>query len=359
MNDTNAPLYDARGNRYVVVAPARIDGCPKTAAAAAAAPEWTTHAITACCTPCSNPEHDAAPNAAGSHEMHLSDGLIVGPFNDAPPYDICIVNTDGTLAERSGNGLTIFAAALADRGALAPGQSIDVRVHHRSATTDNPTVTTLTRADTPVADDMRAKAVGPAHGIWAEMGRPVFGPSAVNGDPTHLRPAGDRADIFSLRALAAIDPAWTRSTLVRLGNPHCVTWLPSPDRLPAFDALARAPLEPAARAIAFAGTTHDAVFPDGINLQWATVTAADRVAARIFERGEGPTASSGTSASAVASAARRLGLVTAAVVHVDMPGGTAIIRFTPAARTDISTAEQAAEFTVDYFGTARQVSRRA
>ena len=33
-------------------------------------------------------------------------------------------------------------------------------------------------------------------------------------------------------ALAAINPAWTRSQFVRVGNPHCVTLVDSADDLP-------------------------------------------------------------------------------------------------------------------------------
>jgi len=47
----------------------------------------------------------------------------------------------------------------------------------------------------------------------------------------------------------------------------------------------------------------------------------------VFERGEGWTKSSGTSATAVASAARHLGLTTASTVSVVMPGGVAPVRF--------------------------------
>ena len=47
----------------------------------------------------------------------------------------------------------------------------------------------------------------------------------------------------------------------------------------------------------------------------------------MFERGEGPTLSSGSSATAVASAARSLGLVNGEAVNIVMPGGVAPIRF--------------------------------
>jgi diaminopimelate epimerase len=65
--------------------------------------------------------------------------------------------------------------------------------------------------------------------------------------------------------------------------------------------------------------------PAGVNLQWAMRAGDQRIVARVFERGEGPTASSGTSASAVASAAWRVGWVSAGEVQVVMPGGTAPI----------------------------------
>ena len=64
----------------------------------------------------------------------------------------------------------------------------------------------------------------------------------------------------------------------------------------------------------------------GVNLQWAARASGNQVLARVFERGEGPTASSGTSASAVACAAWRAGWVGAGEVAVVMPGGTAPVR---------------------------------
>jgi diaminopimelate epimerase len=57
------------------------------------------------------------------------------------------------------------------------------------------------------------------------------------------------------------------------------------------------------------------------------VIGPDTVDARVFERGEGPTLSSGSSATAVASAARMLGLLGATTVNVAMPGGVAPVRF--------------------------------
>src|SRR3972149_883218 len=63
------------------------------------------------------------------------------------------------------------------------------------------------------------------------------------------------------------------------------------------------------------------------SLQWACVIGPDSIEARVFERGEGPTLSSGSSATAVASAARKLALLDAKTVNVRMPGGVAPVQF--------------------------------
>jgi diaminopimelate epimerase len=66
----------------------------------------------------------------------------------------------------------------------------------------------------------------------------------------------------------------------------------------------------------------------GVNLQWAVAISRAQIVARVFERGEGPTASSGTSAAAVASAFWRLGMVDVGRINVEMPGGTVPLELT-------------------------------
>jgi len=100
------------------------------------------------------------------------------------------------------------------------------------------------------------------------------------------------------------------------------------------------------KAIAFAPPAGDGrPCAAGVNLQWAARQSDNRVIARVFERGEGPTASSGTSASAVACAAWRAGWVQGGDVAVVMPGGTAPVRLQVQADTLLS---------VSLFGTARR-----
>src|SRR4029079_14076838 len=82
-----------------------------------------------------------------------------------------------------------------------------------------------------------------------------------------------------------------RATTLGMGNPQCVVL----GALPVADRFVR--LGPAL-------STH-AMFPAGTNVEFAHVEAPDRVRIVIWERGVGPTKSSGTgsSASAVAAAA--------------------------------------------------------
>lgn len=311
-----AHFYDARGNIYAVVSPQElltlVLKLPDSAAEAALTRRsWTPQAVAAICD---------WPDAARPpvSKAHRSDGLLVGPFQETAPFDVLIVNTDGTLAERSGNGLTIFAQSLVDGGRMTTNQGFTLHVHHDHHD-----------GVTPVATDVVAAVVDGIAGFWLDIGLPAFGAAAVGatgagvGDATLAGRSVNR-----VRRLADLHPSWQSSVFVRVGNPHCVTLVADPQALPDFARLHEAPLNPALTRIAFAaGESGDGdPCPGGVNLQWAALTATHRITARIFERGEGPTASSGTSASAVASAAWLCGWVGAGTVEVVMPGGTAPVR---------------------------------
>ena len=93
----------------------------------------------------------------------------------------------------------------------------------------------------------------------------------------------------------------------RMGNPQCVVLGPLPDA----DRFNR--LGPAL-------STHP-MFPAGTNVEFAQVEAPDRVRILIWERGVGPTTSSGTGTSASAVAAAAHGGA-ARAIDVVAPGGT-------------------------------------
>jgi len=303
-------LFDARGNRYVVVSPSELRqrGIELPADARQAAhtrATWSQAAIEACCSwaPGTRP--------AGA-KAHCSDGLLVGPFQQVGPFDLLIVNTDGTLAERSGNGLTIFAQALTEQGLMPAEGRCLLKVHHDQG-----------NARSPVQTSVQAAEVEGVHGFWLDLGKPEFGPPAVAAQGVSAAQLNQRP-LSHVPALARVNPQWSHSQFVRIGNPHCVTLVNQADGLPSNQQMAAPGLADDLTGIAFAPPSGGGQpCAAGVNLQWAMRESANRLHARVFERGEGPTASSGTSASAVACAAWSVGWVSAGTLAVVMPGGTA------------------------------------
>ena len=328
-----AQRYDARGNIYIVVAPEElrhqgIDVPDQASLAAQTRQAWAAAAIEACC--------NWAPGTqpAGSKD-HRSDGLLVGPFQSSPPFDLLIVNTDGTLAERSGNGLTIFSQALSEQGLLPRDEACLLRVHHDKSDTPSPGQTSV-----------KAAEVEGVQGFWLDLGRPGFGPSAVSAEGVETVLLNGR-ELSHVKPLSALNGAWSRSQFARVGNPHCVTLVENADDLPSNEQMREPALGEGLMRIAYAMPVGAGKpCPAGINLQWAMRVSEGQIAARVFERGEGPTASSGTSASAVACAAWRVGWVRAGEVKVTMPGGTAPV---------LLEEEQGELRRVSLFGTARMI----
>jgi diaminopimelate epimerase len=98
-------------------------------------------------------------------------------------------------------------------------------------------------------------------------------------------------DLRQTPVTAAGEPL--QAVVMDFGNPQCVIVgeLPSEDRF---------------RRLGAALERH-AMFPDGINVEFAHVEAADRVRILIWERGVGPTHSSGTGSCAALIAAASFG----------------------------------------------------
>jgi diaminopimelate epimerase len=119
---------------------------------------------------------------------------------------------------------------------------------------------------------------------------------AAMGQPTRLRQ--DTITVLGEPIVAS---------LMEVGNPQCVVLGPLPDN----DRFNR--LGPAL-------STHP-VFPAGTNVEFAVVDAPDRVRILIWERGVGPTTSSGTGSSAAGVAAAAHGGARR-TLDVMAPGGT-------------------------------------
>jgi diaminopimelate epimerase len=91
-----------------------------------------------------------------------------------------------------------------------------------------------------------------------------------------------------------------------IGNPQTVVQVADRDALEALDLAAIGP-----------AIESDARFPQRTNVSWFTVLGADRIRARIFERGVGETASSGTGACGAAIVHVLRGGDSPVTVHLD------------------------------------------
>ena len=195
-----------------------------------------------------------------------ADGLIVYDLRERGAT-MTLFNADGSASELSGNGLRCLAALVARAQGLEPGA----------------TVTVNTDAGVKTLDLLDRR--GDTYTFRAAMGA-----------PTDLRQVH----------IPVLGETVTASVL-GMGNPQCVVLgtLPGAERF---------------KRLGPALSTHP-MFPAGTNVEFAHVEAPDRVRIVIWERGVGPTTSSGTGASASAVAAAAHGGA-AREVDVLAPGGT-------------------------------------
>lgn len=211
-----------------------------------------------------------------------SDGILARVPSGSADFGLRIFNPDGSEAEKSGNGLRIFAAYLLERGDVGERAPFSV--------------------ETPgglVRMEVLSRSADGVLSVEAEMGTARFGSADVglagperetDDEPLEL----DSGDIV-------------RINVVSIGNPHCVIFQ---DELDVEALRRRAPQI----------STHPA-FARGVNVQFAVPVEPDGVDAWVWERGAGETRASGSSACAVAAAAVRRGMVSERRVAVRMPGG--------------------------------------
>jgi diaminopimelate epimerase len=208
-----------------------------------------------------------------------SDGVLVRVPSRQADFGLRIYNPDGSEAEKSGNGLRIFAKYLYEHG----------HAHAPRFTVETP--------GGVVHCDLEVRH-GRVVEVTVDMGEATFSSSRIPaaGPPREVVDEAVEVQGVSLRV-----------TAVNVGNPHCVVFtedLRQVDLLRLGPALECHPL-----------------FPQRANVQFAQVLAPDRVRIRIWERGAGQTLASGSSACAVAAACVRRGL-TGRALRVEMDGGT-------------------------------------
>lgn len=207
-----------------------------------------------------------------------SDGILLRTASGAADVGLRIFNPDGSEAEKSGNGLRIFAKYLWERGGL---RKSPLRIETKGG----------------VVEAVCHFAAGRVDQVTVEMGRATFRAPEI---PMH----GPDRDVVGVPLQVGRD--FLTVTCVSVGNPHCVVFAERLD-------------DDEVRRLGPQIESHPA-FPNRTNVQFARVLGRDRVEIRIWERGAGWTLASGSSSCAVAAAAVRNRLADGQVTVLS-PGG--------------------------------------
>ena len=205
-----------------------------------------------------------------------SDGILLGPLEtDTADFALKIFNPDGSEAEKSGNGLRIFSRYLWDKG--------------------------LVRGDWFTIDTaggiVKSRIHQDGRGATVEMGKVSFRSDQipVDGKPREV-----------INEILNIDGRPLNFCAATIGNPHCII---------ACDEISEAETRRLGP-----GIENHPLFPNRINVQFMKVLDRANIQIEIWERGAGYTLASGSSSSAAAAVAHRLGLCDSDIV-VHMPGG--------------------------------------
>ena len=211
-----------------------------------------------------------------------SDGILALVPSKKADFGLRIFNPDGSEAEKSGNGLRIFARYL-----------------HATGKTKKKRFTVETKGGL-VTIGLHVDRHGDASAATVEMGHATFEPSAL--------PCTLAVEELLRQPIQAAGRS-LQFTGVSIGNPHCVIFKEAGESWSREDLLSLGP-----------ALEHHAIFPKRTNVQLAVPTGPKEIFILIWERGAGETQASGSSSCAAASAAVRLGLVQSPVT-VRMPGG--------------------------------------
>jgi diaminopimelate epimerase len=205
-----------------------------------------------------------------------SDGILYGPIFEHGAIGVRIFNPDGSEAEKSGNGVRIFARYLVDSSYVTSNNFI-------LQTAGGKVVVELLKQDASL--------------LKVDMGCVTFNSDLIPVSGTVREVVAEFLEINN--TLFTV-------TCLSIGNPHCVI-----------------PLEHISKELAIALgpiVENYKIFPKRINMQLLQVLDRNNIQIEIWERGAGYTLASGSSSCAAACAAYKLGLVDNSVT-VHMPGG--------------------------------------
>ena len=205
-----------------------------------------------------------------------SDGILLGPSASKEcQFDLRIFNPDGSEAEKSGNGLRIFSRYLWDAG-LVKDQEFSIQT---------------------LGGPVKSLVLDNGKSVRVEMGQVSFRSDRI---PV----TGPAREV--LNETIRIEDKTFQFCAATIGNPHCVIPLP----------------EVTAELAQRYGPHIEghSLFPKRTNVQFMKVLDRSRIQIEIWERGAGYTLASGSSSSAAAAVAHKLGLCDRSI-SVLMPGG--------------------------------------
>ena len=208
-----------------------------------------------------------------------SDGILVLVDSAKADFGLRILNPDGSEAEKSGNGLRIFAKFLFDYG---------------YTTNTSFSIDTLGGV---VQAEVIQQEKGKARMIKVDMGAAIF-------EAAKVPVKSEQAEC--LDELLQLDGTSYRINCVSVGNPHCIV---IKDELVVDEIMQYG-----------SQIENHPKFPNRINVQFAKVVSPELVEILIWERGAGWTLASGSSSSAVAAVMVKKGL-TNRKLTLKMPGG--------------------------------------
>ncbi len=219
-----------------------------------------------------------------------SDGILLGPFDDdGADARVEIFNPDGSEAEKSGNGLRIFARCLWDHGFA---NKTDIRIQTKGGLVH----CRLDEQTGRIRVDMGTVSFQSAEIPVAGRPREVIDEAIrLNGDRLKISAAG-------------------------IGNPHCIVLQ---EEISAEET----------RRIGPQLETHP-MFPARTNVQFVKILNRTRIQIEIWERGAGYTLASGSSSAAAAAVAHRMGFCDPELT-VHMPGGELAVHIDPENRVTL------------------------
>ena len=205
-----------------------------------------------------------------------ADGILYGPIDtEQADFALRIFNPDGSEAEKSGNGLRIFARYLWDKTKVGDSE-----------------FTIFT-----VGGKVKAKVLAGGQQVTVEMGQVSF-------ESTRIPVTGPLREVINEQIEVAGQKL--NYTAATIGNPHCVILS---DEVSDSQTRTLGPL-----------IESQPRFPNRTNVQFMKVLDRSNIRIEIWERGAGYTLASGSSSSAAAATAKRLGLCDSNIT-VHMPGG--------------------------------------